>query len=663
MNDMYAFIDEAEPLKKIESHRQIVVQMMKHTVECGYFIRDYAKNRDFCMSVSLTHNVISQVSRPGQRTLRHLLSGDNSRVKQYQDKFGELKLALQGHAIIHTEINTLEAKITVLHISDAVQHVGVSSWLSLQSTTCQYILNTATGINLDDMPYAKGAMYCAEKGCLPDTRAEIIDNIIDWVNEDTDNVARICLLSGVAGVGKSAIAHELARRFDMVGHLGSSYFFDRAHQAERRPENVFSTIARDLADLNREWKNYLRHVIQDQRALRTTNSPRLQFKKFILDPAKRLMTVGPIIVVIDGLDESGGSESRQEILSVLGSLGAELPSNFRIIATARAERDIQEALDGKRHVTVKYMEDIDVVSANHDITLFVQTQLDDVKGLENKPQNEWCRLLVEKSEGLFQWASTACRFIKGDGEEGLSPVEQLDVLVSSASPNAHLSHLDQLYLGILMRIFNKTQNHDRMRRFISIMGTMLAAREPLSMFSLGKLCIDEDAAAAVELIILPMGSLLSGVARKSDLIRPLHTSFRDFLTDANRSGIFYIDEHSHHRSLALQTLRVMTAELAFNICRLETSYVRNVDVTDLAERVDKFISPQLSYSCRFWGDHLGAVSFDPDIDCEIRDFLSTRLLFWLEVLSLIKKVNVGLRALGSTIKWAPVSILVLCFLT
>ena len=51
MNDMYAFIHEAEPLEKIESHRQIVALMMQQTVECGYFIRDYAKNKDFCMSV------------------------------------------------------------------------------------------------------------------------------------------------------------------------------------------------------------------------------------------------------------------------------------------------------------------------------------------------------------------------------------------------------------------------------------------------------------------------------------------------------------------------------------------------------------------------------------------------------------------------------------
>jgi hypothetical protein len=80
--------------------------------------------------------VISQLS-PGRRTFKHLLSGDNSRVKQYEDKFSELKLALQGHAIVHTEINVLETKIAVLRVLNDVQEIG--AWLSLQSSTCQYI--------------------------------------------------------------------------------------------------------------------------------------------------------------------------------------------------------------------------------------------------------------------------------------------------------------------------------------------------------------------------------------------------------------------------------------------------------------------------------------------------------------------------------------------
>jgi hypothetical protein len=52
MDDVYSFVKEAEPVKKIESHGRIVALMAQQTTECAYFIRDYAKNKSFCMSSS-----------------------------------------------------------------------------------------------------------------------------------------------------------------------------------------------------------------------------------------------------------------------------------------------------------------------------------------------------------------------------------------------------------------------------------------------------------------------------------------------------------------------------------------------------------------------------------------------------------------------------------
>jgi hypothetical protein len=48
INDTYEFVHEAEPLKKVKSHKQIIVHIIQQTTECGYFIRDYSKNEEFC---------------------------------------------------------------------------------------------------------------------------------------------------------------------------------------------------------------------------------------------------------------------------------------------------------------------------------------------------------------------------------------------------------------------------------------------------------------------------------------------------------------------------------------------------------------------------------------------------------------------------------------
>ena len=49
MDDVYSFVKEAEPIKKIESHGRIILLMAQQTTECAYFIRDYAMNKNFCM--------------------------------------------------------------------------------------------------------------------------------------------------------------------------------------------------------------------------------------------------------------------------------------------------------------------------------------------------------------------------------------------------------------------------------------------------------------------------------------------------------------------------------------------------------------------------------------------------------------------------------------
>jgi AAA ATPase domain len=504
------------------------------------------------------------------------------------------------------------------------------------------------------MPYAEGARYQSARGCLQGTREEMIDKICQWVKSDDDDVPRMLLLSGVAGSGKSAIAHTVAHRFDQVGRLGSSFFFDRSHQAVRRPDNIFSTIARDLAELDPRERECLSRVIQGKKSLRTTSAPREQFEQFILKPALELTFVGPIVIVIDGLDESADPASRSDLLSVLADKVPKLPPNFRVLVTTRAEQDIHEALAKNSDVVCEYMDAISRESSDRDIASFIRTQLRDVPSLQRKwPNDAWCQLLVEKSEGLFQWAFTACHFIRGKGKGGLNPAERLSMLVTSTFKNNQSDHMDQLYLRILSQIFDAEDNVV-MERFRSVLGNVLIIKDSLSISALKSLCYTDESADIVDLILQPLGSLLSGITQDFP-VRPLHTSFRDFLTSPSRGGSFFIDISLHHNSLSRACLRVMKTELRFNICGLETSCVLNREIPDLAARVKNAIPTHLSYACRFWANHLHATPFDGVILKEVKNFMHIHLLFWLEVLSLTKQVNTAPTGLSSVIKWSRVS--------
>jgi hypothetical protein len=499
------------------------------------------------------------------------------------------------------------------------------------------------------MPYAKGARYQPQKGCLPGTRKEIIEEITHWVNSPNgDNVTRIFLLVGVAGSGKSAVAHTIAQLYDGLRRLGSSYCYERADQVNRRPDNLLSTIALDMADIDDNWKASLCNAVKGHRSLRTTLATTEQFENFILEPSKALTTIGPVLVVIDGLDESGNESSRESILDILANKISDLPQNFRVLVTSRPEPDIVSALENNPLVFCKHMDTIDNVSNIADITAFIEAQLSDVHSLESEwPNKHWCRMLVDSSDGHFQWASTACRAIK-ERRGALRPTERLSRFVSSARG------LDELYSEVLGQAFD-VEDFISMSRFKLVMGRILATKEPLSISSHSELRDEDDPADLVELVVQQLGSLLSGVDQQDIPVRALHASFSDFLTDEKRSKAYYVDPLRHSQTLALSSLRIMKTSLRFNICGLESSYLRNEDVPDLSLRIKKSVLPQLSYACRFWVNHVVTAAYDQKLVNEVKDFLYHRLLYWLEVLSVVGSINIASRMLRSLLEWNQVS--------
>ena len=83
--------------------------------------------------------------------------------------------------------------------------------------------DTVESIDLNDMPYATGARYIQEEGCLPGTRESVIREICDILNDPAEDAPRVCLLTGAAGSGKSAVAHSIARLYDGQKKIGRAH--------------------------------------------------------------------------------------------------------------------------------------------------------------------------------------------------------------------------------------------------------------------------------------------------------------------------------------------------------------------------------------------------------------------------------------------------------
>ena len=517
-------------------------------------------------------------------------------------------------------------------------------------------------VDLSSMPYVGGAGFNTQKICLEGTRREILDEITSWVNcaEDTP---RIIWLHGNAGTGKSFISHTIAHRFKNIGRLGSCFCFDRTRMAQERDQRIFSTIARDLADQDKHMKITLMDAIRGDTSLKNTMDILQQWKEMILKPAQKLSEemVGPILIIIDALDESGTEESRKLLLRILAGKTSQethitkLPSQFRILVTSRPLPDIYTALHRVGHVRQMSMDGIPHQMTERDILRFIKQELSDVEEMNH----EHASALVLASDGLFEWARLACEFIKSVNEAGATALKRFDDVIAS-SKGGRVGLLDSMYELTLKSIFPKGGIRPRSTRialFRSVMAQVIGTAKPLplgSLRSMRRYFVNKDFEEDdLDVIIKPLGALLRGTT-DSRPIRPLHASFPEFLTDQERSGEFFIDLSRIHAELAFACLAVMKTELRFNICGLPSSYLRNSEVYDLEKRIEANITPQLSYSCRYWADHLCHTSFSP-LAKEIRDFFNNeRLLFWFEVLSLEKEINICTSLLSFVVEWCMV---------
>ena len=504
--------------------------------------------------------------------------------------------------------------------------------------------------SLDSLACAGRVGLNQDKQCLNGTRIEILNEIFDWINNPDPATPPIFWLHGQAGRGKSAIAHTVALQARDLGNLGSCFCFSRVRQQEGLHMKLFPTIARGLADRDIRFRLILAGVIANNHALRETEDIEEQWKRLIIGPLSELPELTHnVVVVIDALDESGVDTTRERILELFASHGADLPRNIRILLTSRPLADIRSALDTKEHIHARCLDTLDAGSTTHDVTLYISTTL---KKFNGKLSDYDVRKLAVQSSGLFEWARLACDYLRP--RIGVGPEERFRKIMSHSSDGNHL--LDEMYMTFLKDLIQGST--DVLIRFRSVMRQILWLKEPLStsaMDAMRRNFSEEHDHFSVGLILDWMASFLTGTTDSCTPVRPLHASFYDFLLDENRSKEFFIDEGEVHQDMALASLHIMLAGLRFNICSLTSSHVCNSDVVDLGKRVEENIPAHLVYSCRFWAAHISSAKFNHGLAKYLNLFATgVHILFWMEALGVTNYINEAYRALILAEQWLQV---------
>ena len=480
--------------------------------------------------------------------------------------------------------------------------------------------------------------------CLDNTRRNVINDVMEWIADDSINAKKVLWVYGLAGTGKSTLSTTIAQIMHSLRRLGAFFFFNR-DVPQRNFATLIRTLAYRLAMFDARFGAAISRVVEKNDNI--AGMP-LEFQFKYLLSASALKSVewsgGPIVLIIDALDECGSEADRRCLLQVLSKGFSDLPSFIRIMIVSRQELDIQHEL-GSHSDLRPYPLDIDSVTNKDDISEFIRHRLEEVRKRDGYLGYDWpgddkINSLANRAGGLFIWASTACLYI----EKSYTPGQRLSELVN-AQPDDNSSgpfaQLDSLYKTGLQS--TDLWNDPSFRSdCCNILGVILCSRVPLS-------CpvIDDLLALPQDRPSLKSVSRLRCVLHVSETeqIRILHPSFHDYLMERCRDQPWSIDLGHYNQELALRCIKLLDKELRENICDMTLPY-----------RSQKNTLPDaISYACKFWIEHICLVSdVTNDLVDQIYDFLVKHLLHWMEAMAILDSHDDTIWSLHNLKEWLQV---------
>ncbi|KIK16445.1 hypothetical protein PISMIDRAFT_15826, partial [Pisolithus microcarpus 441] len=263
--------------------------------------------------------------------------------------------------------------------------------------------------------------------------------------------------------------------------------------------------------------------------------------------------------------------------------------------------------------------------------------------------------LVTRAGLFFIFAATIVNFV---ADTYYSPQGQLQRLLYSgnAELRAAYTQVDLLYLQVLRTsVEGRVDASDLCARFGKVVGAIILLQDPLSISALAHLLAHDE--ADLEGALNPLHSLLDVPSNRNEPVRIFHPSFREFLLIQGRcqDSRFAVSEGRTHAQLALCCLNVMLRHLKRNICSIDNDIVLNSEIPDLESKLRECIPPVLSYACRHWGEHLSHAARDTDhweeLIGRLSEFTSTKLLYWIEALSLEGRFPLCINNLVTVIPW------------
>ncbi|PBK98170.1 hypothetical protein ARMGADRAFT_1161666 [Armillaria gallica] len=501
MISVYEAFSKDDILGRRDRLKGIYSSLFKQTLECAMFIEGYAKKtgmeKFFTMDISVQAEIFHQA---------------------FIDLKGQLSMGLAKEAVIVT--------------------------LGVQKSVDDMIMREL--LRKLEPPEELGP----KSRCMQGTRVETIKEMVSWIarcNEGT------MWCRGLAGTGKSSLMgtlHDLLTT-DIGGRSRLAAFirYDRIEYS--KAIKLITSIAYALGMFDDRIGRAISLVVQTLPSVATL-SPSLQFQHLLRNPLESLPDLidgGPLVVIIDGLDECDACD---DMLAVLAEGFGPRLSFMRLIVSSRPVHHMAKAFKGRDRIYPLYL-DTSLESVNRDIQFYLERELatihDDVfqkKCEELDAVNE----LTARASGLFIWAATVVKFV-----HAFPGISRLQALLDTKIPIDATEALTTLYRTALDTLVSEPGANVDIKKYVrSVLGAVLVTQTPPGMTEdvLDNVVLLDEGSPPSRHIVSMLGSVLSPETKDSP-IQLIHKSLDDFLQDQSRCGDeWFVNVTAHRKAIAKQ---------------------------------------------------------------------------------------------------------------
>lgn len=422
--------------------------------------------------------------------------------------------------------------------------------------------------------------------CIEGTREKTLKAIRKWA-EDESRERPIFLLLDVAGSGKSTVAKHMANEWTRSKRLMARFFFSRDTAVTTSISSFCETIINAFCEYDPRLKASVK-AFKKHPKFRLLSFGEL-FDGLIIKPLEELGLHA--LLIIDAVDECDNTDGgRDELLNALRTLRCSTP-RLQVLVTIRHDLAIEQWAEDSG---IEYTNFFQLEGDDRDMEVYIRRRLKNLPYIHDRLYH-----IIKKAGGVFIWARIACDLILDTVDvDGL--LERLGNQIS----------LDFLYEVALAQ---SIPNDEQCRQAFTMMLQMvLASREPLSI---AELEIISPKRGIVEEIINRLETVLVYKDREGP-VRLIHATFREFLTNQSKAGVYFIEPEYGHQILASGCFRTIGHHLGQDDATLGS-------LDEISERA-------YTYSSKSWGHHCTASYGKLALEKQIIRFARNELLTWAD---------------------------------